>query len=450
MAFMVSPTIDFDKKKRNTNRLHTVLTSPGGSRHLTRIIHEGVLPMNFDRRDFLKSTSLLSAGVAVPTFLARTAQAAESRAKDSILVVVQLTGGNDGLNTVIPFKNELYAKYRPTLKVPVDRVLKIDDSYGLHPSLGGIHKLLEEKALGIVQGVGYPNPSQSHFRSMDIWQAASLRETLNEGWVGKALKSMNAPAFHVANQNESAPLALTGAPARVPSITSIEDFQLKMTAATGADKKEQQGVIQGAVKPNGNNSLLDFVSKTALNTYTSAQKLQEIGKNYQPKSPYPANNLLANRLKLCAQLIDAGLGARIFYVALDGFDTHANQGSVTGAHANLLTQVSDAIAAFYKDLAARGHKDRLLVMTFSEFGRRAKENGSRGTDHGSGAPMLLVGSRVKPGLIGEHPDLEKLEMGNLKHEIDFRQVYAGILDQWLGVNSKEVLGESFKPVELFA
>ncbi|MCE9532129.1 MAG: DUF1501 domain-containing protein [Planctomycetes bacterium] len=406
-----------------------------------------------DRRDFLKSTSLLSAGAIVPTFLARTALAAPNSSsatggKDTILVVVQLTGGNDGLNTVIPFKNDLYAKYRPTLKIPVDRIRKVDDSFGLHPSLAGLHGLLEDKALAIIHGVGYPNPSQSHFRSMDIWQAASLKEKLTEGWIGKSLKQMNAPAFHVANQNESAPLALTGSPARVPSITSIEDFQLKMTAATGADKKDQKTLIEDAARVGKKPGLLDFVSKTALNTYAASQKLQEIGKNYQPKSPYPQNNALGNRLKLCAQLIDAGMGARIFYVAIDGFDTHANQGGVQGAHANLLTQVSEAIAAFYKDLAARGHKDRLMVMTFSEFGRRAKENGSRGTDHGSGAPMFLVGGQVKPGLIGEHPDMEKLDFGNLKHTVDFRQVYAAVLEQWLGVNSKDVLDGEFKAIDV--
>jgi uncharacterized protein (DUF1501 family) len=165
--------------------------------------------------------------------------------------------------------------------------------------------------------------------------------------------------------------------------------------------------------------------------------------------PYPGTGL-ANRLKLCAQLIDAGLGARVFYVSIDGFDTHANQGGVAGAHANLLAEVSGAVTAFYKDLAARGHKDRLMVMTFSEFGRRAKENGSKGTDHGSGAPMFLVGGKVKPGLVGDHPSLKDLDDGNLRFATDFRQVYAAILDQWLGVSAKDVLGESFKPVGILA
>jgi uncharacterized protein (DUF1501 family) len=406
-----------------------------------------------NRRDFLKTSSLIAWGLSVPTFLSRTALAAPNSgkpgAKDSILVVVQLTGGNDGLNTVIPFADPEYAKLRPTIKISKDQVKKINDSVGLHPSMGAMADLLQEQALCVVQGVGYPNPSQSHFRSMDIWQAASTAENLTEGWIGKTLKSLPAVAFHVTQGSESAPLALTGSPARVPSITSIEDFQLKLAASSGADKKNQKAIIEGAaMASNDGSSLLDFVQKTALNTYASSQRLQQMGKNYQPKAPYPQTPL-ANRLKLAAQLIDTGLGARIFYVSIDGFDTHANQGGQNGTHANLLGEVSGAIGAFYKDLAARGHKDRLLVMTFSEFGRRAKENGSKGTDHGSGAPMFLVGGKVKPGANGEHPSLAKLEFGNLAHKIDFRQVYAAVLEGWLGVPSKSVLGQEFKPADIF-
>jgi uncharacterized protein (DUF1501 family) len=190
--------------------------------------------------------------------------------------------------------------------------------------------------------------------------------------------------------------------------------------------------------------LLDFVQRTAVNTYASSQRLQEIGKNYQPKSPYP-NTPLANRLKLAAQLIDAGLGARIFYVSIDGFDTHANQ---LPAHANLLQQVSGAMTAFFKDMVARGQRERILMMTFSEFGRRPYENGSKGTDHGAAAPMLLVGGKVKAGVVGKHPSLTDHTQGNLKHHTDFRQVYAAILDKWLGVSSKEVLGAAFDPLEI--
>jgi uncharacterized protein (DUF1501 family) len=410
--------------------------------------------MNPTRRVFLKaalaSGSLVSWGLTVPSFLTRTAAAAPTSdkpgARDTILVVIQLTGGNDGLNTVIPYADENYAKYRPTLRIPKSQVKKVNDQVGLHPSMGGLAGLLDDHALCVVQGVGYPNPSQSHFRSMDIWQAASAAESLTEGWLGKALKKLpGVPTFHLKTSNENSPLALEGAPVRTPSITSLEDYQLQIAAASGADKKAQREIIEGVASPKMTKpSLLDFVKRTAVSTYASSHRLQDIAKNYQPKAPYPQTPF-ANRLKLAAQLIDADLGARLFYVSLDNFDTHANQ---LNTHANLLQQLSEGMTAFYKDLAARGHKDRVLMMTFSEFGRRAKENGSKGTDHGAAAPMLLVGGRVKAGAVGAHPSLKELEFGNLRHHTDFRQVYAAVLDKWLGVASNEVLGKTFRAVDV--
>jgi uncharacterized protein (DUF1501 family) len=408
------------------------------------------------RRDFLKSSSLLGFGATVPAFLGTTAAAAPANgkagAKDTILVVVQLTGGNDGLNTVIPLKNDLYQKYRPTIAVPKDKAFGVTADYGLHPSMAALGRLLNDRqAACVVHGVGYPNPDQSHFRSMDIWHAASTKESLTEGWLGKAMKAKPLPGFHLAADNEIAPLALTGAPARVPSIAKLDDFQLKIGGASGKDKADQKSVIESVAKGEADAKkpkLLDFVRRTAMNTYESTDRLREIGKSYEPKVPYPANEF-ANRLKLAAQLIDAGIGARLFYVSLDGFDTHSGQGGVTGAHANLLDTVAAGISAFYRDLAERGHGDRVCVMTFSEFGRRAKENGSNGTDHGSGAPMFLVGGKVKAGFVGEHPSLDKLEDGNLVHTTDFRQVYAAVLDKWLGVDPKPILGEGFKPVDVF-
>ena len=194
--------------------------------------------------------------------------------------------------------------------------------------------------------------------------------------------------------------------------------------------------------------LLDFVARTQLNTYSSSDRLAAIGRTYEPAVPYP-DTAFATRLKLAAQLIDAGVGARIFYVSLDGFDTHAGQGAATGAHANLLKQFADGVSAFYRDLSERGQKDRVCVLTFSEFGRRAHENGSRGTDHGSGAPVFLVGGKVKGGVVGEHPPLVGLTDGNLPHAIDFRRVYAAVLDRWLGVDSKAVLGDGFPGVDVF-
>jgi uncharacterized protein (DUF1501 family) len=404
------------------------------------------------RRDFLKTSSMIALGSTVPSFLSKTAAQApvanRPGARDTILVVIQLTGGNDGLNTVIPYADPNYARLRPTLRQPREQVRRINDQIGLHPSMNAMADLLQDQSLCVVQGVGYPNPSQSHFRSMDIWQAASTERDLPEGWIGKALRHIPAASsFHLAGTNETAPLALTGSPVRVPSITSLADFQLRLEAAGNADRRAQQQVIETTAAPasaNASGGLLDFVQRTAANTYASSHRLQELARTYEPRVPYPASGL-ANHLRLAAQLIDAGLGARLFYVTLDGFDTHAGQ---AGPHGNLLREVSDAISAFYRDLSQRGHRDRLLIMTFSEFGRRAQENGSRGTDHGSAAPMFLVGGRVKAGLVGAHPSLTSLEDGNLRHHTDFRQVYATLLDSWLGVPSRQVLGREFQPVDV--
>ncbi|MBI2804123.1 MAG: DUF1501 domain-containing protein [Planctomycetes bacterium] len=408
--------------------------------------------MQTTRRDFfrfsLTGSSMVALTGAIPNFLGRavaqTPQAQRPGARDTILVVVQLTGGNDGLNTVIPHSDPNYARLRPTLRI--QNFLRVNDTVGLHPAMTGFNSLLQDNALCILQGVGYPNPSQSHFRSMDIWHAASMADVLNEGWIGKALRHIPAASsFHLANANEAAPLALTGAPARVPSIASLDDFQLRLQASSAGDRRQQRDLLNSVSRPgNPQPTLLDFVQRTAVQTYDSSQRLASLGREYQPRVPYP-QSALGNHLKLAAQLIDAGLGARLFYVTQDGFDTHAAQ---LPAHAALVGDVSSSITAFYRDLAARGQGNRVLVMVFSEFGRRAHENGSRGTDHGSGAPMFLIGGRVRSGIVNAHPSLVNLQQGNLPFSTDFRQVYATVLDQWLGVPSRPVLGQQFAAVDV--
>lgn len=406
--------------------------------------------MTQNRRDFMKDTGLIAWGLSVPAFLSKTAMAAPDASKpgssETVLVVIELTGGNDGLNTVIPFKDPTYAKLRPTLKQNPNQIRKITKDIGLHPVMTGFEELYEDSALGIVQGVGYPNPTQSHFRSMDIWQAGGRQKEYTEGWLGRALLQMsNAPTFHLKSNDEGTPLALKGAPVRVPSIDSLAEFTLKVSGGSGKDKIEKRKVIESSAKSQKKKGdLLDFVNRTATSTYESSRRLQEIGQNYTPKVPYP-DNRLANRLQLAAKLIDANLGARMFYVQHGNFDTHASQ---AGAHANLLTQLSTAVTAFYKDMKARGHSKRLMIMTFSEFGRRPYENGSRGTDHGTAAPMFLVGGKVNPGLIGDHPNMTDTDNRNLKHSIDFRQVYAEVMEGWLGVDSRKVLQKAYKPVNV--
>lgn len=406
------------------------------------------------RRDFLKTSlaggSMIALGSSVPNFLAKTAAATlppdQPGGRDTILVVIQLTGGNDGLNTVIPYADPEYRRLRPTLQQNRNVVRRINNEIGLHPSLTGLSDLLEDNKLCVVQGVGYPNPTQSHFRSMDIWQTAQTSGPMNEGWVGRALRAVpGAMSFHLANQNEAAPLALNGAPVRVPSIATLQDFQLRVNGAGPADTRQQRSVIEATSNPTqSQNGLLDFVQRTSVNTYQSSQRLREVGQNYTPATPYPATSL-GNHLRLAAQLIDAGLGARLFYVTYGNFDTHASQG---GTHANLLSQLSLAMTSFYRDMEQKGHADRVLMMTFSEFGRRARENGSQGTDHGEAAPMFLVGGRVRSGLVGDHPSLTNLSRGNLRFHTDFRQVYAAILENWLGVQSRPILGAAYEPVNV--
>jgi uncharacterized protein (DUF1501 family) len=403
------------------------------------------------RRSFLKSSSLIALGAGVPGFLSRTAAQApaanQAGARDTILVVIQLTGGNDGLNTVIPFNDPEYARLRPTLRQPANQVVRVNNDIGLHPSMTALGDLLQDRALCVVQGVGYPNPSQSHFDSMDYWQSARIERKPTEGWIGRALRHLrdSEGSYHLANVNETAPVALTGGPVRVPTITTLEDFQLRLEASSAANRRDQQNLLDAVSTPVGQDDLLNFVQRTATNTYATTRRLRDVGRSYQPRVPYPQTSL-GNQLKLAAQFIDAGMGARLFYVTLDGFDTHSGQAPL---HANLWREVSDAMAAFFKDMAARGQRDRVLMMTFSEFGRRARENGSRGTDHGSAAPMILVGGKVKSGLVGAHPSLTQLEDGNLRHHTDFRQVYAAILETWLGVPSRQILGQAYQPVEIF-
>jgi uncharacterized protein (DUF1501 family) len=399
--------------------------------------------MSQTRREFLGSASLVSLGLSVPTFLHRSALAAGDSKKnaDRVLVVIQLSGGNDGLNTVIPYKDELYAKNRQVLRIPTEAALKINDQIALHPALKGMHELLEAGRLAVLQGVGYPNASRSHFRSMDIWQTASNAERLpSEGWLGRAIgrtelrRPGTLPAMHFGGQK--LPLALVGR-TEVPSLSSLEEFRLQVAAAT-------RPAIRQVATGDRSEATLQFVQQSTLQAYTAADRLEELTRKYDTPVKYPGSEL-ARKLKIVAQLIDSGFGTRIFYTALEGFDTHAAQAQ---QHANLLTELSGAVKAFVDDLAHHGHLDRVVVMTFSEFGRRVKENASRGTDHGAAAPLFLAGTQIQAGPTGAHPSLSDLDDGDLKHHTDFRALYAALLEHWLGCPSEPVLGGRFAPLAL--
>jgi len=396
------------------------------------------------RRELLKTASLLSFSPLAPGMLARAAQAAGAEPDARVLVVIQLDGGNDGLNTVVPYGNDEYGRNRNRLRLDPNRLHKIDAHVGLHPSMRAAKELFDEGQLAIVQGVGYPNPDRSHFRSMRIWQTARFDEQEHDsyGWLGRALdweaaqrsQSDFANAIYVGDQET--PVALWGRRSAALALTRADDLKLERKTA----------LKQAGLAPAADESLEQFVTRHVLSAYAAADQFSA----RQPEtksggSEYPDSEL-ATRLRLAAQLLKSGSRARVFYTVQTGYDTHSAQ-LVT--HAQLLRDLSDSLKAFLDDLRAAGLHDRALVLAFSEFGRRVKENDSQGTDHGAAAPVLLAGGQIRGGIIDEPPNLSDLDNGDLRPQVDFRQVYATILDNWLGISSREILGSSFTLLPLF-
>jgi uncharacterized protein (DUF1501 family) len=390
----------------------------------------------------------------VPLFLARSAAAlADAPAQDGrVLVVVELNGGNDGLNTVVPYRDDAYRKHRPRVALAAESVRKIDDHVGLHSALNGFAKLLEAGQLAIVQSVGYPNPNRSHFESMAIWQSARLGAKADApGWLARYLDAKPAahgrdtPALHISDT--LLPQALVGSQRHVPSLVSLEQFRRRLGISETAGATEQRATLDqiGSRQRGAPGSLLQFVEQSSVITYASSARLEGLLRDQQTSTGYPESYSLARRLKLIAQLIKAGLSTSLYYTQLAGFDTHANQ---LNAHDNLLREVGQSLKAFLDDLTKSGDTPRVLVLVFSEFGRRLTENASAGTDHGTAAPVFLLGGNLRPGLHGPYPNLQDLEDGDPKHAIDFRQVYATVLNDWLLCPSKDILGTEFPHLPL--
>jgi uncharacterized protein (DUF1501 family) len=415
--------------------------------------------MSWNRRHFLdttlrSSTLVALGGPTIPGFLSRSAQAARTtKPNERILVVVQLLGGNDGLNTVVPHGLDGYNRGRRALRISSAQIHKITPEIGLHPSLGGLAKLMEKGRLSVIQGVGYPNPDRSHFRSMEIWETAKVEndaKALETGWLGRALDSsarkpgQDPPGLHIGGR--SLPMALRSRTTEVPSLDSLENYRLQV-AGTDQEKRMTRAALSQLVEVDrrGDDPLLGFIRRSTLSAYESSDRLEQISRKPQGSKKYPTYDL-ARRLELIAKIIKADFGTRIFYTSHDGFDTHANQ---LGTHAALLTELSDSISAFHDDLAEAGAADRVAVLTFSEFGRRVQENASNGTDHGAAAPVFLVGPVARPGLVGDHPSLDKLDDGDLKFHTDFRCVYATLLADWLGLPPEPIVGKGFETLPLF-
>jgi len=397
-------------------------------------------------------------GMTAPSFLTRTALAlnnpwdlaqAQSRPgtpDENILVVVQMGGGNDGLNTLVPFTEDAYYRARPTLALPQKDVLRVTDTLGLHPNLGKVKGLYDKGAMAVIQGVGYPNPSRSHFKSMEIWHTADPEgRVVRYGWIGRYFDSKcpvcEQPTVGV-NVGPAMPLALKAESGNGVTLETPETFQW-MPSMNGIGEKEEMELFRLLNAPATNEpGTIDFLRHTAMNAVISSERVREAVGKYKGGIEYP-NNRLGYGLKLIAQMIAGNLSTKVYYANMTGFDTHAAQ---RGVHEALLRELAEGVEAFYRDLEAQGNADRVLVLAFSEFGRRVAENGSAGTDHGMAAPMFVFGKRIKGGLYGQHPSLTDLVEGDLKHAIDFRSVYATVLDKWLGADPAKILGAPFERV----
>lgn len=397
------------------------------------------------RRDIVKSGGMIAVGLVAPRWLATIAhgdllrQATGGKATgDTVLVVCQLSGGNDGLNTVVPWANKRYYDLRPTLGIAENQVLKINNDLGFNPALKGLAELFQQKKVAIIQSVGYPNRNRSHFKSMDIWQSASPDDTLKHGWLGRhfdqqqALGPLN-PVVALGLSTEK-PMALSGQHASIPCFASLADIQ-SMFGDPDSERLLRQ--IQGAdAKAGSDTRIVQQANKSALDAMSLLSK--QLG-GYTPKETY-ANDAFGNGFRQIAQLIATSPQTRVVYMSAGGFDTHARQ---VDQHTRLLTGFGNAVNSFQKEMESIGKADKVVVLVFSEFGRRCFENASGGTDHGAAAPMFVIGSKVKGGVYGPIPDLEDLQDGDLKFKIDFRQVYATALDNWMGGDSDVVLGKAF-------
>jgi len=412
--------------------------------------------MPLSRRDLLSRGALLvAAGLTVPSFISRTAMAlgpatADSPKSNKILVALQLSGGNDGLNTLIPYGQQTYYDLRPTLAIDAHDVLAITDTVGLHPGLTGLRSLYDDGHLAIVQGVGYPNPNRSHFRSMDIWHTARPEAFELTGWLGRYLDACSCmqgeamPGISVGDQLNGVFWTDT---TLVPAVASVGAFSYQTDPKYKNDRASQLKTLKNIYQLAGQwRPYETLIRKGTVAALAGSDELQRVANAYQSPIEYPANNGLANQLKMVAQVIAGNIGTRLFSVQIGGFDTHSAE---KDTHAKLMTQLSDALSAFWQDVANLNRQDDVVVMTFSEFGRRAAQNGSAGTDHGTAEPMFVLGGSVTGGLYGAYPSVDDLDgNGDIKFGTDFRSVYAGVLQQHLGADSAKVLGGAFEPIAL--
>lgn len=405
--------------------------------------------MSVSRRDFLFSgLGMLGWSVLAPDMWMRVARAASlaprQPGKSRVLVVVQLTGGNDGLNTVVPYGLGAYYQARPTLAVKESDVLPLTGAIGLNPNMKGLSELYARGKLAVVQAVGYAEPNRSHFRSIEIWQTAQPDKIGDSGWLGRYLELSGAARgenpLPAVNVDALLPKTLACSGVVVPSVNDVYDFRFKTDSRYAADRRAQVEAFRDIYSSfDLDRPHVALLRKVGLDANDASERLLKIVRAYRGVAAYPGNQF-GKGLRFIAQMICGGLDASVYHIALDGFDTHANQQRV---QPNLLKTLSAGLSALQADLEKHSVDSDVITLVFSEFGRRVAENGGRGTDHGTAAPVLVIGSPVKGGIYGDHASLTRLDDGDLRFKIDFRTVYATILDRWLRADSRQILGASY-------
>lgn len=412
--------------------------------------------MGLTRRAMIRDGLLaVSAGMIMPPIFARATRAARAaaaegsawaqQAQNNVLIVVQMAGGNDGLNTVVPYTDSAYYQARPTLAIPQSQVIDLNGRVGLNPSLKALQPFWQANKMAVVEGVGYPNPNLSHFASMDIWQTLDLSGQGTTGWLGKYVAGLvdgQGHPFQSLAVGQTLPAALQAINASVPVIASPQAYQLQPdpTAPISAAEARVQALLKLYDTYPQSAPYAALLDATAQNAVNGSKQLEAAATQYTPKATYPTTGF-AKGLQVLAEAIVQGLGLRVGYVTLGGFDTHADQAMV---QPQLLTDLAEGVSAFYADLAAHNASSNVVIMTWSEFGRRVEENAGLGTDHGTAAPLFVFGDSVQGGVYGEPPNLNSLDpYGNLQFTVDFRSVYATVLDRWLGASGQAILGGNF-------
>ncbi|HNR18572.1 MAG TPA: DUF1501 domain-containing protein [Bacteroidia bacterium] len=394
------------------------------------------------RRDFLKSGSLITASLFVPQFLkAKGIESFKQSYSGKKIIVIQLTGGNDGLNCVIPYTNDEYYKLRPALGIEKKDLITINTEVAFNKALTGLSELYDNGNVGIINNVGYPEPNHSHFRSLDIWQSASdAKEYLQTGWLGRwlDLQNENALPHHLIEIDDTLSLALKGEKLKGLAFRNPETLFL------ASKNKMIHETAKQVESDNHTHSVVDFLHKTLAETTQSASYIYNKSKIYKSTLTYPQHEF-GQRLKTIAELICSGSQTSMYYVSLPGFDTHVFQ---KGAHNKILKTYSDSVAALCSDLKSNNQFNDTLIFTFSEFGRRVKQNASQGTDHGTANNVFIIGGNLKKaGIYNSMPDLINLTDGDLNYTIDFRQVYATLLENWLQQPSELILKKKFEKLQ---